>query len=108
MNKTIQFYDKSFTNAAQSSLKSAYTGKDDVPIVNVPCGSLTKVLLDIFPQGRITFFSLDVEGAEIHLLKNLNFSQVFIEIMMIESFNSFCRKKCPAREKVREFMKNNG
>ena len=62
--------------------------------VDVPCGSLTKVLLDIFPNGHVSFFSLDIEGAEPLVVGNIDFDKVFIEVMMIEIRNNFCVAKC--------------
>merc|ERR1712174_80886 len=94
------------TNSAQSNVKSQYSGRADY--VDVPCGSLTKVLLDIFPFGVVSFFSLDVEGAEMKVLKNIDFSKVFIEIFMIESYNTFCGEKCETRDQVRILMAENG
>lgn len=116
-NVTLPFYDTAFTNAglATSDVKSAYTnnfGKRQGVPVQVPCASLTNVLLDMFPSGHINFFSLDVEGAEPLVVGNaINFSKVFIEVLMVEQYNNLCPKPpnyCESREKVRSMMKDNG
>ena len=80
--------------------------------MDVPCGTMTQVLLDVFPpNGRVSFFSLDVEGSE-HLVlgKALDLTKVRIEMLMIEVENTFCQpgKDCAVRNKVREMMKEAG
>ena len=67
----------------------------------------------MFPSGHINFFSLDVEGAEPLVVGNaINFSKVFIEVLMVEQYNNLCPKPpnyCESREKVRSMMmKDNG
>jgi hypothetical protein len=66
--------------------------------------------LDIFPNGHVSFFSLDVEGSEPSIVRELDFDRVYIEIMMIETFNNFCPKvaKCESRDEYREIMKEAG
>ena len=95
---------------ADGSVETAYT-KDRVkePVI-VPCGHLTNVLLDVFPQGHITLFSLDVEGSEPLVLNQIDFDQVFIEIFMIENFNGFCKlgQECESRNQFRKIMQDNG
>jgi hypothetical protein len=68
-NKTVGFWSSIFTNAVQDNVaanRMAYADKDNdttsrgPPKVEVPCGSLTPVLLDAFPNRRVHFFSLDV------------------------------------------------
>lgn len=74
----------------------------------VPCGSLTNVLLDIFPQGHVTLFSLDVEGSEPLVLKQLDFEKVYIEVMIIENRNNFCNQNCRSRDEFRKIMDRAG
>ena len=109
VNKTIKFDITPWTNGglADGSVTTAYTWNKN-NTVDVPCGSLTKVLLDIFPNGHVTFFSLDVEGAEPLILGNLDFDKVFIEVMMIENRNNFCQAKCESRDKFRKIMQDAG
>lgn len=75
----------------------------------MPCGSLTNVLLDIFPQGHVTLFSLDVEGSEPLVLKHLDFEKVYIEVMIIENRNNFCKQShCKSRDEFRKIMDKAG
>lgn len=108
-NKTVQFDRYPMTNAGvhQGNVTTAYTYRQW--FVDVPCGSLTKVLLDIFPNGHVTFFSLDVEGAEPLVVGNIDFDKVFIEIMMIENRNKFCpNDSCESRKQFRKIMLDAG
>jgi hypothetical protein len=114
-NATLPFYNSAFANAgiARSDVKSEYTNNfNKGEPVQVPCGSLTNVLRDIFPGGRVSFFSLDVEGAEPLVVGNaIDFSKVFIEVLMVEQYNNMCPKppgRCESREKVRSMMMDNG
>jgi FkbM family methyltransferase len=108
MNKTVTFYASLFTNAAEdlSDSREAYA-KSNLAI-EVPCGSLSPAIIDLFPSKRIHFFSLDVEGMEYQVLQHIDFNNVFIDIIMAESVNPFCQEVCEAREKVRSFMKSKG
>lgn len=108
MNKTVKFDNYPMTNAglADGSVNTSYSHR--YWTVEVPCGSLTNVLPTIFPQGHVTFFSLDVEGAEPYVLQNLDFNKVFVEIFMIENNNTFCQTKCETREKFRKIMDGHG
>lgn len=111
-NATIPFHSRVFSNsdieAPELGVDNHYTGvKDDT--VGAPCGTLSQVLLDIFPpHGRVSFFSLDVEGSE-HLVleKALDFDKVMIEMLMVEVSNSICWKaaNCESRNEVRRVMK---
>ena len=109
-NKVIKFDKAIFTNAglADGSVATSYTKGNRT--VDAPCGSFTNVLLDIFPKGHVTFFSLDVEGSEPAVVNNIDFGKVFVEVMMIESFNNYCpeNKFCKSREEYRKTMKDAG
>lgn len=100
-NHTLQFHDYPLTNAGLSG--SALTYKDR-HVVDVPCGSLTPVLLDIFEGGHVDFFSLDVEGSEPSVVENIDFDKVFIELLMVEHSNTHCGSKCESRDRVRTRM----
>ena len=105
--KTVGFHAISFTSATQDGLD---TDVEDPPVehVQVPCGPLTPILLDVFRQRPVTFFSLDVEGAEADVLENLDLSLVKIRVMIVESKNRMCRQDCEARVKVRRRMVDHG
>jgi len=109
MNTTIAFHAKAFTNSGLDAVKTAYDGEETV---DVPCGTMTQVLLDVFPpDGRVSFFSLDVEGSEDLVLgKALDLEKVMIEMLMIEVENGFCRPNwdCAVRNEVRKLMRDAG
>lgn len=120
-NKTVKFWSSWYTNAVQddSANRIEYAGKPNGDLVEVPCGSLTPVLLDLFTTNhqdqigekklppRIHFFSLDTEGMEPDVLRNVNFSEVFIDILISESVNSHCKTDdCKSRKYSRHIMVN--
>ena len=108
-NKTIKFDNYPQTNAglADGSVTTSFSFKNWT--VEVPCGTLTNVLLDIFPQGHVTLFSLDVEGSEPLVLKQLDFERVYIEVMIIENRNNFCNQSnCKSRDEFRKIMDKAG
>lgn len=84
-------------------LAKSYIGKETIEI---PCGPLTPVLLDIFgPDGHISFFSLDVEGAELLVLETLNFDVLLIEVIMVEIQNAHCPEaNCDSVHNIRRHM----
>lgn len=93
----MSFHDFPFTN---TGIDGNATYKD-LRMADVPCGRLTLVLQDLL-DGRITFFSLDVEVAEQLVLAQIYFTAVFVEVLMVESYNNFCQEECPARDRVRD------
>jgi Methyltransferase FkbM domain len=106
-NATIKFVAQMGTMAGLS-LHVRTSGRN---VVKVPCGSLGPVIQDIFRGGHVHFFSLDVEGAEPLVLKNIDFSKVFIEAIMVESWSRNCPqepKECRTRSDAREVMKKAG
>ena len=107
-NKTVRFDNYPFPNAGLGNVRTSYSGRNHT--VDVACGSLTQILMDLFPDnGHVTFFSLDVEGAEGLVVKNIDFSRVHIEVMIIEHTNSFCDiDYCESRNEFRKIMDNNG
>ncbi|KAL7581349.1 hypothetical protein ACA910_006106 [Epithemia clementina (nom. ined.)] len=107
-NKTIPFHPIGSTNtgveAQDRGVRLVYNRRTD--FVQVPCGSLTQVFLDVFPQGRVSFWSLDVEGSEHLILEKMDFNKVFVEMLMVEVQNSFCRvnEPCESRDRSREIL----
>jgi len=99
--KTISFVAEDSTRSSIEGL-DAKKGTDD--LVEVPCGTLTNVLLDLFPDRHINFYSLDVEGAEPMILRNLDLNAVTVNVMIAENVNRMCQEDCPAREEVRRIM----
>lgn len=102
--QTASFYNYPLSNNGMKDLAKSYTGKDTVEI---PCGPLTPVLLDVFgPNQTISFFSLDVEGAETLVLDTLDFTKHDIHVMMIEIQNSYCPNplSCSQTHMIRQRM----
>jgi hypothetical protein len=105
-NQTIKFFAGWFTNAAEDASPNR-AGLLPHTEVEVICGSMQPALMDVFPiEKRIHFFSLDVEGVELAILKTIDFDQIFIDVLIAENENGFCNEDCPAREQVRDFMQN--
>ncbi|KAL7581217.1 hypothetical protein ACA910_006000 [Epithemia clementina (nom. ined.)] len=122
-NHTIAFHAIGSTNAGveapEQGVHLVYNHRTDH--VPVPCGSLWQVLVDLFPmdhghgsgggrRGKVSFWSLDVEGSEHLILEKVDFSKAYIEIIMLEVRNGFCRRyrPCKARDRSREILRNNG
>jgi hypothetical protein len=105
-NASVPFHDVMWTNAAQDKeTNNAYTGRRET--VDVPCGSLTPFIKDLL-GGRVTFFSLDVEGAEPLVLEHVDFDQIQVDVMIVENANSFCGANCESRDKFRAIMARAG
>lgn len=103
-NKTLPFHDYPWTNAGLAGHANAYKEKR---VVDVPCGSLSPVIKDIF-DGHVDFFSLDVEGAEALVVGNIDFAEVVVELLMVENRNNFCGPQCDSRDRVRTRMQEVG
>jgi FkbM family methyltransferase len=104
-NASVPFHKVMWTNAAQSKgTTNAYQGGKTV---DVPCGSLTPLIRD-FLGGRVTFLSLDVEGAEPLVLQHVDFSELMVDVVMIENRNNFCGDVCPSRDAYRAIMEAAG
>lgn len=104
-DETAQFYDYPLSNNGMEGFAKSYAGKQTV---EVPCGPLTPVLHDIFgAMGKIDFFSLDVEGAELLVLETIDFSSsdLSIEVIMVEIQNTYCPEaNCPGVHEIRRHM----
>mmetsp|Transcript_15642 Transcript_15642/g.29500 ORF Transcript_15642/g.29500 Transcript_15642/m.29500 type:complete len:337 (+) Transcript_15642:51-1061(+) len=105
--ETVEFYAASFTNAGLTDhVKVIKNNKK----IKVPCGPLGPILEKMFPDGHVTFFSLDVEGAEKLVLDTIDFEKIRVDIFMIEVENGLCKgdQDCEVRNQVRELMKAAG
>jgi hypothetical protein len=104
----IDFHSKSFTNAAQANVRSFYDN-DNASLVKVPCDSLTPSLVDIL-GGYVTFFSLDVEGAEAMVLNTVDFTKVHVDVWMVENVNHFCplEEHCQSRDESHAILQRAG
>ena len=78
-SQTIMMTPTKYTNAQEMpSLKTS---------VPVHCGPL-KSYLEQLKYKHVHFFSLDVEGAELSVIKQVDFKSTTIDVIMIESVNS--------------------
>ncbi|KAL7551642.1 hypothetical protein ACHAWF_014833 [Thalassiosira exigua] len=100
---TARIYDYPLSNTGMEGLAKSYAGKETV---EVPCGPLTDVLRDVFgPEGGVSFFSLDVEGAELMVLNALDLDHLAIEVIMVEIQNTHCPEaNCPGVHAIRRHM----
>ena len=116
-NRKVGFSKVKWTNAAltdESPIRNAYLGKADVR-VEVPCGSLTTPLVDLFGlkegpnrgTAHVHFLSVDVSGAEELVLRFLDFEKVFVDIVLVDQTNRYC-KKCESRRKTKAMMAEAG
>ena len=102
----VEFYAAAFTNAGLSETVNVIKKNKKI---QVPCGPLGPILEKMFPDGHITFFSLDVEGAEKLVLDTIDFDKIRIDVFMIEVENGMCKEDdCEVRKQVRDLMEKVG
>ena len=58
-------------------------------LVTVPCFPLQHAL-DTLNVRTVDFFSLDVEGAEMDVLRSLNFTRTKVRVFLVEVSNRLC------------------
>ena len=68
---------------------------------------MTPPLVDLL-QGHVTFFSLDVEGAEAMVLETVDFSKLSVDIWMVENVNNFCKEDCVSRQESHRLLQQAG
>ena len=100
----IGFHSVSFSIAAQANVP---TGLDNTTLIQIPCDRLTPALIDLL-DGYVTFFSLDVEGAEAMVLSTVDFSKIHVDIWMVESINNFCQGNCSSRDESHAILQRAG
>ena len=64
---------------ANSSVNKLLWKKPDVDLVSVQCFPFYSILLAV-NQTRVDFFSLDIEGHELHVLKTIPWHKVDIKV----------------------------
>lgn len=67
------------------SIQPGYGGRPQPDIIKVPARTLTYVLQEAGAPKKIDFLCIDVEGAELEVLKGLRFDLFSFDWMMIES-----------------------
>lgn len=93
----VMFYDQPYTSGVAN---------DEGANIEIHCGPVSHPLKQLGIQ-RIDFWSLDVEGSELAVLKTVDFDAVQIDVIMAESENRLPEKKHLAEE-VRAFLKGKG
>lgn len=69
--------------------------------ISIPVKTLTEVLCEVDAPPVIDFFSLDVEGAELEVLKGINFNQHIFKTILVEH-NGEQPKRCNIRKLLQE------
>lgn len=108
-NEPIVFATTPYSNAPQLGTPAGNDWRRKHPratAVRVPCGSLNAALEKL--GGRVTFLSLDVEGAEADVVRHIDFEAVFIDIIMAENFNQYCLEDCESREVTQQILQEQG
>jgi hypothetical protein len=76
--------------------------------VQVPCGSLTSVILDHFANGAVTLLTVDVMGAEAWVAETLDFDKLKIDIVVLANTHPYCQAECTGRDRARRVMTEAG
>lgn len=97
-----------YTNTMKARAKKESPNGDLVEVVCIP----VDLILTALEMYHIHFFSLDVEGAELHILRTIPFDKVQIDLFFIEYVVWNGVTDIPATEKrlkeFRDFFKNLG
>ena len=90
----VKFPRHTYTNAVAN---------EEGNVLEIHCGPLSYYLKQL-GISHIDFWSLDVEGSELNLLKTVDFDEVHIDVIIAESENRLADKQ-KMGEEVREFLK---
>jgi len=82
--------------------KEAFHG-ERTDTYRVPCSPLQQ-WLDELEVKRVHFFSLDVEGSELSVLRSLDFARIKVDILVVEMNPVFGAQELDA---IREYLRNN-
>lgn len=77
--------------------------KETKKTVKVPCSTM-QAMLDEHNVTHVDFFSLDVEGAELIVVRTIDFSKTSIDVMMVEMSHFDTAKN----QQVRDVLVKNG
>ena len=86
---------------------ATYATNKNIKTSKVHCAPLW-VYLEQLAITHVDFFSLDVEGAEVDVLKGVDFQKTTFDVIMVESRNRMCEDVCPKREQVRALLDKEG
>jgi len=73
----------------------------------VQCFPLSDILAAI-GVNHVDFFSLDVQGAELPILKTIDFEAIRIDLIMLQVFDSDATKKNAMRNAVKALFQQTG
>ena len=76
-----------------------------VPAVEVACMTLTAIL-DYVGISHIHFFVLDVEGAELEILRTIDFRRIRFGVLVVEAWSPFGSRPREYSGEVTSFMLN--
>lgn len=103
----ITFLPSSFTNAMIYDPDNKDHKKFASNTVDVRCGPLKKYIAELGVK-HIDLFSLDVEGAELMVLQNFDFSAVSVDVVMVESDNAYHKSNDEGNMEIRRLMREAG
>jgi len=113
-DSTMSFVtSNTYTSASQANMVNEHGTQAEKDFIKqggtetMHCGPLHLYLKDLGIH-KIDFYSLDVEGAELEVLKTFDFDAVKVGVLMVESRNRYCEDVCPKRDAVRELIKSKG
>ena len=96
VGSSVSFWNVPYTSGGLLALARTGNGTSK-HLVTVPCFPIQHAL-DTMGVARVDFFSLDVEGAEMDVLRTLNFTRTKIRVFLIEVSNRLCAKdRCAAK-----------
>ena len=81
--------------------------KDHIHVKQIHCLPLQQIL-DHINVTHINFFVLDVEGAELDVLKSINFDKVMFDVVVIETFQDSDMRPVGYVSNVTAFMSDRG
>eukprot|EP00520_Triparma_pacifica_P020062 CAMPEP_0118645420 /NCGR_PEP_ID=MMETSP0785-20121206/7496_1 /TAXON_ID=91992 /ORGANISM="Bolidomonas pacifica, Strain CCMP 1866" /LENGTH=138 /DNA_ID=CAMNT_0006537311 /DNA_START=816 /DNA_END=1232 /DNA_ORIENTATION=- len=106
-DETVTFLPSKFTNAMVYDPMNPDHVKFSSQTVQVHCGPL-KAYLAALGISHIDFFSLDVEGAELLVIRQFDFSAVTVDVLMVESNNVYHKAEEGDNLEIRRMMGEKG
>jgi len=98
----METYDPDFLASLRRNLP-ALGGEDaPLPVTSKPARTIAEVLVEADAPPVIDYWSLDVEGAELALLRAFPFDRYDLRVLTVE------HNLTPAREQIRAFLETRG
>lgn len=92
---------KTMTDEHQKRIDKESESKNKISLF-IPCFSINTILAAI-NVNKVDYFSLDVEGGELDVLKSINYSKIQIDTFSVEHNNVVDEKN-----RIKSFMEKNG